>query len=321
MFQVANQKKETKTGMIRRVLNAYKKYNEKTRYQRIILQEVKDLISEKERNHIRIQKVNKGHSTARNYCVFVGDQPVFFVKVFRNIGNLSLQLQELSRKDNRFMYPISDFYIGTKRCMVTNWIKGSELTGTQAEAYQIAEILKVLHSHGFSSHSPLDGVNNELRKYRLYLAFHHVKMIHSEEILSYLLKNINQCNSNCSLTHMDVHLQNFITDSNGVIHLVDYENMCVTDPWRDFVYACFFHDKNEDDFWWTVLTQYFDSNIPDYFWVKMKFYCYLHLLRMIICEHQNMRYEKLDQIVHSIWTNWNCDHDDLPRWLRSRMKE
>lgn len=282
-------------------------------YKRILMKVVPFLKSE-DRYTAKIKKINKGNSTAHNYCIFIRNQPRYFVKIYdKKIKHLS-QLQYLSKQNTFSIYPIVDFSIGLKRCMVTDWVDGEDISGTSCEAYQVAEILKSIHSLRNSKVHHKFHIKSELKQYLLYFAVHKVEFAHKQEIVSYLFKNATLCRSEYTLTHMDVHRRNFIIDSNNIVRLVDYENLCIADPWRDFVYACFFHDREEDLFLESVINNYFNDGIPEDFWITMKYYCYLHLLRMVICEHQKGNYENIDSLVKSIWENWNCNDNNLPKW-------
>ncbi len=293
---------------INNTLNDNKKFNKK------ILRKVRPFSSKEDRYTAKIKRIKKGNSTAQNYCILIRNTPRYFVKVYdKKVKHLS-QLQYLRRQNDFFVYPIVDFSVGSKRCMVTDWLDGEDISGTPSEAYQVAEILKFIHSQKASVKHHKLHYKLELKRYLLYLTVKKVDFMHKQEIISYLLNNSALCRKECSLTHMDVHRRNFIIDSNDIVRLVDYENLCITDPWRDFVYACFFHDREENLFWEAVINYYFNDNIPEEFWITMKYYCYLHLLRMIICEHQKGNYETIDRLVKSIWGNWNCNNCNLPKW-------
>lgn len=278
------------------------------------LRRVKPNIDIEDRNKVELRRIDAGNSTAQNYCILVSDTPHYFVKIYDKRVKYLSKLQKLSIQYNFLVYPIADFSIGSKRCMVTDWLDGKIITGTQSEAFQVAEILKTIHTQKYSAKLYKLRIKLELRRYLLYLEQNKVEFKHKREIVSYLVKNSALCRKEFSLTHRDVHKRNLIKDSQDIIHLVDYENVCISDPWRDLVYACFFHEKEENKFWEMVINYYFDFNVPEDFWITMKFYCYLHLLRMILCEHQNGNYKNIERLAKSIWKNWNCYNDYLPKW-------
>lgn len=290
--------------------------NHETRLLKKCIRRVKSHLNKEDKYTARIKGVNTGNSTARNFIIFIRNTPRYFVKVYDKRVNYLSKLKKLSSQYNFFVYLIADFSIGSKRCMVTEWLEGKSIAGVPSEAYQVARILKTIHSQKYSAKLYKFRVKLELKRYFLYLKRYKVEFKHKQEIITYLAKNYPLCRKEFSLTHMDVHRRNFIIDSNGIIHLVDYENLRIFDPWRDLVYACFFHDKEENLFWEMVIKNYFDFDIPEDFWITMKYYCYLHLLRMIICEHQKGNLENVDLLVKSIWENWNCYNDSLPKWKR-----
>lgn len=298
------------------ILKTNNTLNDNTRFYKKILRKVRPFINKEDRYTAKIKRIKKGNSTAQNYCILIRNTPHYFVKVYDKKVKALPKLQQLSKQNNSLANPIVDFSVGLKRCMMIDWLGGENISGTPSEACQVAEILKFIHSQKTSVKHHKLNIKLELKRYLLYLTVNKVEFMHKQEIISYLLKNSALCRKEYSLTHMDVHRRNFIIDSNDIVRLVDYENLCITDPWRDFVYACFFHDREEDLFWEAVINNYFNDDIPEDFWITMKYYCYLHLLRMIICEHQKGNYENIDRLINSIWGSWNCYYDKLPKWKR-----
>lgn len=300
-------------------LKANNTLNDNTKFYKKILRKVRPFLNKEDKYAAKIKRIKKGNSTAQNYCILIRNIPRYFVKVYDKKVNLLPKLQQLSKQNNSLANPIADFSVGLKRCMVIDWLDGKNISGTPSEAHQVAEILKIIHSQKTSAKHHKLHIKLELKRYLLYLTVNKVEFMYKQEIVSYLLKNLVLCRKEYSLAHMDVHRRNFIIDSNDIIRLVDYENLCITDPWRDFVYACFFHDREEDLFWEAVINNYFNNNIPEDFWITMKYYCYLHLLRMIICEHRKNNYENIDRFVKSIWKNWSLStNETLPKWYKKQ---
>ena len=296
------------------VLKTARGHSDSRKYVQKILQRIKPLLSESDSDQVEIRRVEKGNSTAQNYCILISGTPIFFVKTYERKNRIHSLLKLLDPEWDAIVCPLLDFSLGSKRCMITKWLECSKLAGNTSEAYQVADILKKLHAHVAPTKGKHTSHKLELRHYLQYLKLHKVEFAHQQDILSYLKKHTFLCRDVLALTHMDVHLRNFVVDNSGKIVLIDYENLAFTDPWRDFVYACFFHNKSEDAFWQTVILAYFENHVPENFWTTMKYYCYMQLLRMIICEHKKGNYTKLDSVVESIFKNWCCNSECLPAW-------
>lgn len=291
-------------------LGEYRKYAE------IISRKIISLTNADNKFQIEVKRIDKGNSTALNYCVLIQNMPRFFVKLMDNRVKLLTCLQRITNQHQFLVPPVTCFPIGTKQCLVMQWVDSRNLSCTVDEAYQVAEILKAIHAQTVFTKHQKNSIKAELLRYIFYIRSNKIDFPHQKEIIAYLLKNMTLCRKKYSLTHMDVHCGNFLVDTNNRVRLIDYENLCVTDPWRDFVYACFFHDKREDDFWDAVLYSYFNSVIPSDFWSTMQYYCYLHLLRMIICEHRREKRKTINMLAELIWNNWNCNIDSMPVWKR-----
>lgn len=276
---------------------------------------IKELLVTEDISSIDVIAVQGGNSLSRNYCVSFHNQPLFFAKVYpcRN-GDYPL-LQKIMGTISNGDKLVAVFRIGNNCCLITNWIEGSGVHGTVSEAQQTARILQSIHAMPVPIKARSSDVYVELLHYRIYLSVHQVNFPHKVEITSFLKENSGLSRNETTLTHGDVHQGNLIVDSRGTVHLVDYENFAVRDPWRDFVYTCFFHARSENPFWKEVLQTYFNGHVPAQFWATMKYYCYLHLLRMVICEHQKGNSKTIDLLANSIWKGWNCKTDSLPKWV------
>lgn len=199
-------------------------------------------------------------------------------------------------------------------CILQEWKEGEALAFSANEARQTARAVKMLHSVPIPLGSPKVRIGWELFRLLRYAALHAVKIPHKKEILGFLKKNRFLCRREYALTHMDLHGGNFRRDSQNTVYLIDYENVCITDPWRDFTYAVFFHDPQEDAFWYEFLHSYFSNGIPYHFWKTMKYYCYLQALRMMICSHQRKDQRHIDDLAQSIWNNYHNDDQIIPAW-------
>ena len=73
-----------------------------SRFHKNILRKIKPLINAKDRHHIKIERINRGNSTAQNFCVSIENTPIFFAKVYdKKIRELP-KLRELSKQKDFF---------------------------------------------------------------------------------------------------------------------------------------------------------------------------------------------------------------------------
>lgn len=251
-----------------------------------------------------IERIDRGKSLAENFCILVESVPRYFVKkCVSDIPGLDA-MKKLGENERGFNRILGEFRMdGRDRYIVMEWIDGQSLTFTEDQARQAAAILKKLHSVPLKEKRKANNLKLELIRYLIYIKTRNVSFPHKNEILRFLIRNWNTGRGYAALTHMDVHSGNFIVDRQGNVHLIDYENLCFTDPWRDFVYAVMLHPRHEDEFWRQVLLEYFEQQIPDEFWHVIKYYSYVQLLRMIICEHQRGNQDQIDFLAERI----QCD--------------
>jgi dTMP kinase len=247
-------------------------------------------------------RVTKGNSNVANYCISCNREPMYFAKIHKGRITGASVINALHAYSRSFTKVVADIPVGYRqRCLITDWVNGREISCTMDEAQQVAGILKMLHSASVVDNERHMDPSLEMLRYMTYIRTRRVQFPHKREILQYLKQNKHLHRSIYALTHMDVHCGNFMTDDVGRVYLIDYENMCITDPWRDFVYAAFFHPKSEDAFWRQVLLEYFDFQIPDDFWYIIKYYSCIQFLRMIICEHQKENQNQINFLAEKIW--------------------
>lgn len=264
--------------------------------------------------NVELKRIYLGKSTAVNYCIKTFEK-FLFAKVYEGMCDMRFQaIKYIYDKNVKLIKPYYDFQVSTeKRCMVLEWISGENVHINLENAERIVSILKELHSVQVPVKMPCNNMQEELEYYMRFIKNNLLSFKHKDEILDYLIQNIGLCRNVYAFTHMDVHIGNFI-QCDGEIYLIDYENMSITDPWRDFVYAVFFHDPIEDAFWLWIIKRYFGDKIPENFWEIMKYYCYMQLLRMIICEYKKGSINKIEEIVSSIDRGFSLE-SDRPKWI------
>lgn len=267
------------------------------------------------RGGVCVTHVNKGRSTAVNFCISADNTPRYFVKVY-DAGAGGNVIGSLDDDQLAGLEIVADLSMEKgRRVMVTRWIEGRPLSGAADELQQMAALLERLHKTRVRKAG--SGIWLELLRYRIYIWRNRVTFPHKREILAYLKRNRKQARNGKALTHMDMHRDNFMVDAEGKVHLLDFENLMVTDPWRDFVYAMTFHDPKENVAWYQVLQNYFRGQVPMEFWPTIRYYCFLQMLRMVICEHQKANQKQIDMIVDTVWNDYDGLCAVKPLWIKA----
>ena len=266
-------------------------------------------------DNIEIVHLPVGRSLAVNYCISVHSVPRYFAKICKP-SKRCLKLMKPLTKTSPYFNRIEEVIpIGIRNsCILQEWKVGSALIFSAGEACQAAQAVKKLHSVMIPLGSPKVHIGLELFRHLLYVALYAVSIPHKKEILGFLVKNLSMCRKKYALTHMDLHGGNFRRNSQNMVYLIDYENIRITDPWRDFTYAVFFHEAQEDVFWYEFLRSYFNNSIPSDFWKTMRYYCYLQALRMMVCSHQRKDQRHIDNLAESIWKNYHNNTQIIPAW-------
>jgi aminoglycoside phosphotransferase (APT) family kinase protein len=205
--------------------------------------------------------------------------------------------------------------------MLTHWVCGKAPELTFEAGYTVGKILKKLHSIKLPGSLKPFSIKDECNRKILAIKLKNVQFPHKDEILEYVKQNSHLARDNYSLAHLDVHLRNFLVDKRGNYFLIDYENLAITDPWMDLSYAAIFHTEEKDDFWYSVLMSYFDGDIPKNFWKVMRYYCHLHLLKLILGEHDKGLQEQIDYKANLIWDTFNCHEENVPLWFEKYKKD
>lgn len=305
----------------KRILKGYRLGDAGVSYPKKLDRVIRKKLSLTKEDSIIISKYDYGGSLAQNYCVCINGKPRLFAKLYPSKIRGLKKLTKIIN-DNKIFTPIvADFPVRGRRIMLTDWVFGKEPELNFESGYTVGKILKDLHSIKLPKNLKPLSIKGECNRKILGIKLKNVHFPHKEEILKYLKEYSHLARDNYSLTHMDVHLRNFLVDKQGNYFLIDYENLAITDPWRDLTYGAIFHTEEKDDFWYGVLYTYFEGKIPDEFWKAVRFYSYLHLLRLISCEHEKGLQEQIDYKANLIWDTFNCYENDVPRWFKKYKKD
>ena len=267
----------------------------------------------------RMLPLEAGNSLASNYLIANRGEPVFFAKIHdEDNGKRFAAARYLFGQNIPMPEPLAEFDAGDgKVCTLTRWISAEPILPTEKNAKKGAQIIRALHSVEVPPEYPSGNLSAEVQYYLSYFEKADNCPVRFEDIAGVLRQPAPQ-SPQCSFTHLDVHMRNFVQNGQKLF-LIDFENLTVSDPWRDLVYAAFFHNRDENEFWAAFLWEFFRGEPPESFWSTMKYYCYVHLLRMMMCEHKKGNADMLRYLSESVLTNFPATAR-LPSWMEQRKE-
>ncbi len=232
----------------------------------------------------------------------------------------------LYKKGAPFSRPLCGFRLsGTgDYCLAANWAHGSELDVNsmkdRSEIYpfarKLAEALHRLHDIDVTCGTPCTSMEDEISLYFRTISDIGMEFPFKKEFMDFLRDGSSAgLVYDCSFVHMDLHLHNVVWAQDGQPTLIDYENIMITDCYREFVYAVSFHGWEEDIFWLAVIFLYFNGKIPQDFWQKTRFYSVVHLFRMLIFESRENDRKKINWLCRTIYNRYNGLKCAEPDWF------
>lgn len=272
--------------------------------------------------------IDKRNSISEKIVLVKNGIPKFMVKVtpidyyIRSYELISF----LYERGAPFAKPLCGFIIPNTRnyCLVTEWVDGFELNqDTFQDRFKIypysnnfAKTLHKLHNLKVDYKFPRVSIEDEIELYLKKIFDSKIDFLFKKDFLTFLQNNVHLVSKHDNnFVHMDVHIHNIIWSYNKSATLIDYENIMITDYYREFVYAVGFHDSFEDIFWFVTIFIYFNGKIPKDFWEKTRFYSIVHLLRMIIFESRENNQNKINWLCKSIYKKYNELNCIEPNWF------
>ena len=251
----------------------------------------------------RIHRIRKGNSTSLNYCVFSKNMPVAFAKVYPSKDSRRYEaIRLLKHMGAPFVSPLCDFELSADlHVMLLEWIDFDSLDVKTASAEEAANLLKSLQHLPIPSWFQMPSLYSEVQSINRKIEESGVVFDHYDSILEYLQATPDSVDSIKSFVHLDFHLGNIAVFEN-TLYLIDYENISISHPWRDLTYAYLFHQPSENCFWKIFLEAYFQHETFNNFDRMMQYFCYIQLLRMILCEKEKHNESMISFLVDSIWS-------------------
>ena len=264
--------------------------------------------------NVCIYQLDNGNSLATNYCVYCDGIPYFFAKTYQANSDTRYQALKYLQNNCKMIVPlVADIELKVGwRLMIMKWVNCEQFALNGKNARDCASLLKEFHCISVPEEYPKLNICTEIEQYVSFIKQNDIAFPFKDDIIEYLYSSCFIENQ-FSFTHMDFHAKNIIKEDENIF-FIDYENISISHPWRDLVYACFFHNNEEDFFWKQFLDEYLGGNIPVHFWESMKYFVYIHLLRMIICEYQNKHYDEIHKLANSVTTGFSL-LSSPPRWF------
>lgn len=279
-------------------------------------------------SYYSLEILEKKNRASQNAILSIKGEKEFFIKVTpadRYIRNYEL-IERLYERGAPFVKPVCGFFMPRQKayCIVIEWMHGRmvECRGMcnrfaiYPYACGLVEALHGLHDIANESVEIISFLNEEIELYLKIIERERIHFCYDDEFL-FELKNQHSLieNHSAKYVHMDLHCQNIIFDEKKQAVLIDYENIMLTDYYREFVYAASFHNTDEDIFWLSTIYMYFHGDIPQKFWEIVKYYSIVHLLRMIVFESASKDQKKIDWFSRSLYFQYQGLKSNEPVWF------
>lgn len=293
----------------------------------IILKKAKRLLGDES---LSVSHLHDGNSLSKNFFLRSGYGKCYIAKLESKKHTLSrFELKkEIYSYGAAIAKPIVEFDLDHEEsfCTISEWVDGYTLdkciVSGQYSVFSLAKSACIAISSMHNCYSEMvlkQHLSQEISSYIYSIKKYGIIFPHMDDYLKVIKKIYLPSNELRGCVHMDFHTKNVVINTTGRALLIDCENMMITEPWRDFVYAVVFHDEYENLFWFSVLLKYFNYSIPAEFWKNMKFYAVIQLFRMIICEYQKENYCAIKRISESLFHTYNDWEDCVPRWIEKYL--
>lgn len=215
------------------------------------------------------------------------------------------------------------FSLPLHTCFLTEWIEGDcldlqSLNDDPKSLYDCAVLvskkLKTVHAiettYRFAPRSLKRDYKRALRKIR----FFRINVPHLSEFVKFVDGNLNKIkNTPQGYVHFDFHPGNIIKQG-GDYRIIDLETICVSELWRDLVYAAEINFPEQHKFWLLFLLGYFDGKIPNEFFLQSKIYVIIYML-MLAKYNRNGDMEMYFNLVNKVYEDYNSLRTDISDWM------
>lgn len=214
-------------------------------------------------------------------------------------------------------------------CFITEWVSGTAinlqtLNNDPQRLFMCARIvskkLKTIHAMAVSNRFATRSLKRDYRNALRAIRFHKIDVPHLSKFVSYIDDHITDfSNTNKGFVHFDFHVGNIIEQDDDY-RIIDLETICVSDPWRDLVYATEINFPEQYKFWFLFLLEYFDGEIPNEYFVRAKLYVIIYML-MLAKYNRKGNLEMYFNLVNKVYEDYNQLNSIVPNWFAETAKE
>lgn len=216
-----------------------------------------------------------------------------------------------------------------RNCFITEWIDGNPvdihtLNNNSQCLFKCARIvsqkLKTIHAMDVSNRFTARSLNRDYISALMAIRFYKIDVPHLADFMSYIDDHITHIsNTNKRFVHFDFHMGN-IVEKDDDYGIIDLETICVSDPWRDLVYATEINFPEQYKFWFLFLMEYFDGVIPNEYFVRAKLYVIIYML-MLAKYNRNGNMQMYFNLVNKVYEDYNQLNSVVPNWFVETAKE
>lgn len=215
----------------------------------------------------------------------------------------------------------------TKSYMILSWLDGQDLEEvlpslSEKEQYQLGleagKILKTIHTIKVDKEdiSTIDQRQKRLDKLKRY-EDSDLRIANDQEIIAYVKDNIDKiCIKDPVYQHGDFHAGNLVYDDQGNLGVIDFNRWDVADPYEEFYKLQMFTRNISTSYCKGQVDGYFDSCIPDDFWMAQSVYVAYASLYSIFWA-KKFGQDEIDSMIERAKINFE-DYDNftriIPRW-------
>lgn len=207
-------------------------------------------------------------------------------------------------------------------CFVNEWVDGVPLDLAELNknpellkecARKVCNTLKELHRLDVVGIAHSRSLKQDYRRALHSIKRYGIDIPHYNSFVKYVDANIESITlKKRSVVHFDFHPGNIISNINDYT-IIDLETICISDPWRDLVYAVEINFPEQQDFFRYLLLEYFDGNVPKEFFSTSKLYVIVYMLMLAKYNRKNLRPYFL--LVNKVYSDYKNLNSEIPHWL------
>lgn len=294
---------------------------------RLLKKEVERYLHE----HIKEWKPLKNGGSTNASFYGVTDSNLSFTAKYNFLCRMTLQ-QRKSRKyidqETGYLFPkfigsFLSFFCPFHVCFITEWVPGhgidlQTLNGDLPRLFRCAqnaaEQIKKLHSVEVPNGSSVQSVKRDYTRALRAIRLYRIDVPHLSAFRNYVENRIGDLkDGKKGYVHFDFHIGNLLEHNNDY-RVIDFETVCAADPWRDLVYAMEINFPEQHLFWFAFLLHYFDGEIPNEFFLRVKSYVIIYML-MLAKYNKDTNPKMYCNLVNKVYEDYNQLDSIVPNWF------